>query len=189
MFEVLIENIINELIDSIPYPVIFKKDLGGTSTSTVIGRWKPSNGMNQYSIIEIRDGQSEYQTLSTLLHEIGHTKCTENKCKCTKVKSADGELHANTYMLRWLLKHKCKTTLKIEMFTLLKSKDRTDYYGDSIRQLIKTPIWKKCNKYIKPPRLKLWVLKIAKLFKKNTDWLTKLKESCSEKTHRTTTKV
>lgn len=148
---------INELIQSIPYPVIFKDSL---DSPTCIGRWRPKNGVNQSSIIEIRNNQNECGILTTLLHEIGHSKCSENNCKCAEVVSSEGELHAYIFTLGWLLKRKHKKALKYEMNHIISMEYREDFYGEAARKLMLMPLWKQCKRFTKHKQLLFAFMKL-----------------------------
>lgn len=135
---------IDELINGLHYPVIFIEKFDGRR---VIGKWKPANGLNRYSSIEIRNDLDEHTKLATLLHEIGHSRCSDVGCRCCSVVSQEGEQHAYIYTLQWLLEHKCRKTLKVEMQHIRSLRKRPDYYGEAVRCVMALVLWKDCKRY------------------------------------------
>lgn len=141
----MMEKHIDGLISGLRYPVVFVK---GFDKDSVIGKWIPANGLNRYSSIEIRNDLDEHTKLATLLHEIGHSRCDDAGCRCVKVISEEGERHAYMYTLQWLLKHKCRETLKVEMQYIRSLKKRSDYYGEAVKYVMALALWKDCKRYV-----------------------------------------
>ena len=138
-----IEQHVSKLVAKVKYPVIFKR----MDKTGLAGKWLPMNGTNKYSSIEISNSLSKHEKLATLLHEIGHSKCSEKGCSCIMVVGEEGERHAYMYTLQWLLEHKCKKTLKIEMRYMVSLVRRPDHYGKAVRHIMATVLWEDCKHY------------------------------------------
>ncbi len=139
-----------ELIKTSPASVNFVSEINisGTTGAVTIGGFLPKNDGRPKACIEVLGSLSKYQKIATLLHEIGHAKCSKEKCKCRLAHSAEGEIHANKYALNWLLKNKRKKMLRMEMGHIEDNSDRTDYYGEAAKHIMESKLWQKCLKYI-----------------------------------------
>ena len=141
------EKYINELIAGCKYPVTFASIIDNRLST--IGIWRPKDSSNKYSSIEILDSLDDNSKLSALLHEIGHSKCEENGCRCTAPKTEEGERHAYVFTLHWLLAHKCRAALADHLVHITSISRRKDYYGVAARKVVKTCLWKRCERYIR----------------------------------------
>ncbi len=140
---------LHELIKTSPVSVNFVSEINisGITDAITIGGFLPKNDGQPKACIEVLDSLSRHQKIAILLHEIGHAKCSKEKCKCRYANSAEGEIHANKYALNWLLKNKRKKILRMEMGHIEDNSDRTDYYGEAEKYIMKTKLWQKCLKY------------------------------------------
>lgn len=87
---------------------------------------------------------SDYNTkILSLIHELSHARCHKKRCRCWNMDKL-GEIHAYAYTLKWLIKNKRKELLKIQMRTLSKMQERTDYYSDAVRYIMTTRLWQRC---------------------------------------------
>lgn len=148
----IIKNIIiDELIKLSPVPVDFvsKNKIGVPNVANAIriGVFYSKKSEQIRAYIEVSNKLSKYLKIATLLHEIGHAKCSIKRCKCSFNVSAEGEIHANEYALNWLLKNKHKKILRVEMKHIKNNFDRVDYYGEAARCIINSKLWQKCLKY------------------------------------------
>lgn len=143
--------IFDELIKTSPVSVNFVSEINISSSAadaTTIGGFLPGKDGQVKACIEVLNSLSKRQKIATLLHEIGHAKCSKKKCECRLVNSAKGEIHANGYALNWLLKNKHKKILKTEMKLIKNNSDRIDYYGEAAKHIMKLKLWQECLEYI-----------------------------------------
>lgn len=152
MWYIPIKNtMLSELVKTSPVSVNFVSEvsiLPSTTNAITIGGFLSKHDGRAKACIEVLNSLSEHQKIATLLHEIGHAKCSKKKCKCRTTQSAEGEIHANEYTLSWLLKNKHKKILKIAMRHIKDNSDRTDYYGEAAKCIMDSKLWQKCLKYV-----------------------------------------
>ncbi len=143
----VMNNILEELVRTSPVPVRFvsKVNLPGYAKGSVtIGAFLPKINGRVEAYIEILKRLSEDEKIATLLHELGHARCSRKLCKCRCVASSEGEIHADNYSLKWLLTNRCKKILKTEMKHIENKSDRVDYYGVAARCTMDSRLWQKC---------------------------------------------
>ena len=141
-----VDTTIDDLIKTSPVPVNFTSEIGESGVESAIRM-----GVFYFDPprIEILSSLSDWQKLTTLIHEISHAKCHKEKCGCDDVADKSGaEIHAYRYTLEWLLKNKRRKTLRSEMKHLVKQSDREDYYGKVAKHIMKLELWQKCLKYV-----------------------------------------
>jgi hypothetical protein len=101
--------------------------------------------------IEINDNLPDYKKIGVLAHEIGHAMCDKENCDCMKNPNRKyREIHAYTYELEWLLKHKQKKGLKWVINKLAYwAKYDSGCYAGAAKHITKTELWQKCLDYVK----------------------------------------
>ena len=144
-------NMLYELIESSPVPVKF---VGTMNTSDVCGTYfhfsKSEMGKAR---IEIDNQLSDGLKIGTLIHEIGHAVCGAKGCECLENPDhAEREIHTNKFLLKWLLKHKQKKILKMEIKSIIRQANGNacrKYYDKAAKHTMGLKLWQKCLDYIK----------------------------------------
>lgn len=146
---------LSDLVRLSPVPVNFVAEVGGIllENCTKYGAyWYEANStkFKTESHIDILNSLNNNQKIGTLLHEISHAKCSKKNCECVN-SDVEGEIHAYTYTLKWLLEYKQKKILKSEMRLVERNAERVDYYGEATKYMINSKLWQKCLNYVNNP--------------------------------------
>ena len=142
---------IEQLIQLSPVPVEFVDTIDNGLFAGMYYHTKKHTGKEAY--IEILNRLDDCEKIRTLIHEIAHANCGAKNCKCMKNPDhTKREIHANRFVLSWLLKHKQKEALKEEMEQLTQQANGNTcraYYEKAAKHIIKLKLWHKCLDYIK----------------------------------------
>ena len=142
---------IEELIQLSPVPVKFTNDIYNPHFAGVYYEGE-TKGYTGKARIEIADDLTNCQKIRVLVHEIGHAICDMKNCKCmSNPDHVKREIHANKFVLSWLLKHKQKEALKQEILQLegqANGQTCYGYYEKAAKHVMKLKLWQKCINYI-----------------------------------------
>lgn len=143
---------IKQLIQLSPVPVEFVHEMDNPNFIGVYYQGK-IKGYTGKACIEILDELDNCQKVAVLVHEIAHANCDVKNCKCMKnMDHTEREIHANKFVLSWLLKHKQKEALKREINGLTQQANgctNYKYYIKAAKHVMGLKLWQKCLDYVK----------------------------------------